>query len=219
VPLLCLSRLRPPARYGLSGLADVSANSYIAPFAADPSLLAARVQALRGKDLRFLFGSQDVCNCNTAGYNNSAEYCYPATGLTAGCAPNADGGTSGGHGCCDTYPDSSTDNALDVRCAAMVQGSNRLQRGLNYMSYIDRFYAAGAVVVGVPLNATAPAGQGALAGGAGGAGGTGGAGGAVRAAAAAAASTSVFKHATYEGGHNNSAFGASPYFVQWAFVE
>jgi hypothetical protein len=87
------------------------------------------------RDVRFLFGSHDVCNCNTAGFVNDPSRCYPADG--EGCAPNSDGGSVGGHACCDTFPDSRTSNAVDIRCGALLQGSNRLQRGLNYVSYLQ----------------------------------------------------------------------------------
>eukprot|EP00930_Biecheleria_cincta_P043731 TRINITY_DN30009_c0_g1_i1.p3 TRINITY_DN30009_c0_g1~~TRINITY_DN30009_c0_g1_i1.p3 ORF type:complete len:103 (-),score=8.91 TRINITY_DN30009_c0_g1_i1:228-536(-) len=52
------------------------------------------------------------------------------------CLPNSYGGT----GCCDTYPDARTDNAFDTRCQAMLQGTNRLQRGINFIAHLKSFF-------------------------------------------------------------------------------
>ena len=120
-------------KYGLADVLNVSANLYLSSLNA--SRLAQAVAAFPRRDVRFLFGTQDVCNCNTDGFANSHAYCYPAAG--DGCAPNADGGSVAGHSCCDTYPDSATDNAVDVKCGALLQGSNRLQRGLNFVAYLN----------------------------------------------------------------------------------
>jgi hypothetical protein len=155
--------------------------------------LAAAVADFPYRDVRYLLGTSDVCNCNYADYVNDETDCFPDD---ATCTPNDDGGD----GCCDTYPDSTTSNALSVtcvatccapppdvsalhghvtraaamlcsrdaayrtrsnekrpdaasssgylppphpcllaicgRCESMLQGSNRLQRGLNYVSYL-----------------------------------------------------------------------------------
>ena len=63
---------------------------------------------------------QDVCNCNVEGYDNSKEFCYPAH---TACTPDAFGGTHGGHNCCDTYPDTGSDNVLVHSCPANLQGT------------------------------------------------------------------------------------------------
>jgi hypothetical protein len=42
------------------------------------------------------------------------------------------------HGC--SYPDANNENALDTGCEAMLQGSNRLQRGLLYVQYLQATY-------------------------------------------------------------------------------
>jgi hypothetical protein len=47
--------------------------------------------------------------------------------------------------CCDTFPDSH-DNDLAIACGAAIGGSNRLQRGLNYMSYLRYYYNSEDVV-------------------------------------------------------------------------
>ena len=121
-------------KYGLSDLAAQTSNLYLSGFADNATRLAAAVAAFPYRDVRFIFGTEDVCNCNTDGFENSQAYCYPAA--ADGCSPNADGGSVGGHGCCDTYPDSYTSNAVDVKCEALLQGSNRLQRGLNFVAYL-----------------------------------------------------------------------------------
>jgi len=116
-------------KYGLQALPDATTSYYIAPFATDPTVLAAAVHAyVTSKDVRFIFGNLDVCNCNCVGFKNDAT-CYVAD---AACSPDATGGPH----CCDTYPDTRTVNAVDHSCAAMLEGSNRLQRGLNYVLYL-----------------------------------------------------------------------------------
>merc|ERR1719469_1697124 len=124
-------------KYGLTDLSDVSAtNLYLTAYANNATVLAQAVAAYPLRDVRYLLGEYDTCNCNTAGYANPHGYCYPAA-TAAACSPNADGGSLSGRGCCDTYPDSNTSNALAVGCEALLQGSNRLQRGRNYLSYLQ----------------------------------------------------------------------------------
>jgi hypothetical protein len=82
-------------------------------------------------------GDADVCNCNTKDYVNRKDICYPEL------APDEKSCESheyGGHGCCDTYPDS-TNNHLSLVCESMLQGSNRLQRGVLYMEYLQQHWA------------------------------------------------------------------------------
>jgi hypothetical protein len=43
--------------------------------------------------------------------------------------------------CCDTYPDTGSSNALATDCESLLQGSNRLQRGLNYIGHLERMGA------------------------------------------------------------------------------
>lgn len=119
-------------KYGVSGGLDD--NLYILPLASDPAAVAALVADYPKRDVRYLFGSLDACNCNTQGYANQA-WCAPQQ-AAGGCLPNA----YGPPGCCDTYPDSITENVLDVGCEAMLQGSNRLQRGLLFASYLQAAY-------------------------------------------------------------------------------
>ena len=88
---------------------------------------------LHRKDVRFIFGARDVCQCNILGYKNRPDACYHSD---AQCSPNVYGGTIDGHTCCDTWPDTTTSNLCAHTCEAMLQGSNRLQRGINYVAYL-----------------------------------------------------------------------------------
>jgi len=115
-------------KYGVH-LANVTHNSYLQPFIEDPNKISGTIKNYALKDIRFMFGQYDICNCNAANFSNTADWCFHGQ---ATCQPNLYGGT----GCCDTYPDSDVVNAVDADCAGMLQGSNRLQRGLNFMSYL-----------------------------------------------------------------------------------
>lgn len=122
--------------------AQLSASARPRRHAPPPSHRIQAVAAYPYRDLRYLFGEHDVCNCNTPGYVNSQTQCYPSNpGINPhtgelGCSPNTEGGSLGGNGCCDTYPDG-IGNQLDHNCQSMLQGSNRLQRGRNYLSYLQ----------------------------------------------------------------------------------
>jgi hypothetical protein len=109
-------------------------HSYLRPFAArGSSALQKAIEAFPAKDLRLLLGLQDVCQCNITGFENDPGCYHP--GHT--CLPSLEAG------CCDTWPDSMTSNAVDSFCEAMLTGSNRLQRGLNWLSYLRWFYGSG----------------------------------------------------------------------------
>jgi len=124
-------------KYGLAHLEQQTSNLYLATrYAANASALEAAVAAFPHRDVRYLLGTQDACNCNAEAYANDAG-CYPDGVAASGCSPNAHGAALHGHGCCDTYPDSTSENALSVTCASNLQGSNRLQRGRNFLSYIN----------------------------------------------------------------------------------
>jgi hypothetical protein len=133
---------------------------YMDRFSRNSSLVSLKTTAFRAKDVRFLLGSADTCNCKVSGYLNPA-HCFHARSL-----PTQENGASSGRitqlddsavlspqcsasvydvytdssvtTCCDTYPDA-RQNDLSVTCGASMQGSNRLQRGLNYMSYLTSF--------------------------------------------------------------------------------
>ncbi len=111
-------------KYGLTNLGSQS-GTYMKSWTA--AQLSSAITAFKTKDVRFIFGTTDACNCNTPGFANDAVCFQP----TEGCLPTLATNT----GCCDTQPDSSS-NALDIGCESMMQGSNRLQRGLNYVSYL-----------------------------------------------------------------------------------
>jgi len=123
-------------KYGLN-LSNVGYNLYLDSFQADPDLIANATTAfLNSTEVRFIFGNEDVCNCNTEGYSNTqSTICYPSG---TACSPNTYGSTLNGVACCDTYPDTLTDNALAVNCEDLLLGSNRLQRGINYMYYLSQ---------------------------------------------------------------------------------
>lgn len=122
-------------KYGIDNLADLSTNVYVAKIVdGGPAALKATVDRFLQKDLRFIIGDQDICNCRATGYANSKQYCFPAG---TACAPTVY------PGCCDTYPDTTTDNAMSVACSAMLEGSNRLQRALNYCDYLSRLSGQG----------------------------------------------------------------------------
>lgn len=115
---------------------QASKSSYLGQFRSDspnkqPSALVGAISSYPSKDIRFLLGTADVCNCNTPGMNNDKEACF-IPGLT--CLPTAI------KGCCDTYPDTSDHNSLAAGPRDNIQGSNRLQRALNYMAYLTSFY-------------------------------------------------------------------------------
>lgn len=132
----------------------------------------------RHKDVRYVFGGADTCNCQDPGFENPPHciHYYRAIGgaggvgaaeLSGPCAPSLyDGSTTDADGdtattCCDTFP-SSPNNSLAVSCAADMQGSNRLQRGLNYVSYLKYYYGGADSYLGngsspfVPIYAVVP---------------------------------------------------------------
>mmetsp|Transcript_21751 Transcript_21751/g.40932 ORF Transcript_21751/g.40932 Transcript_21751/m.40932 type:complete len:438 (-) Transcript_21751:89-1402(-) len=123
-------------KYGLD-FTELSANVYLEPYASDSDLLDSQVSTyVSNPEVYFLFGDKDVCNCNYEGYSNPqiSSTCYPTH---TSCTPNSFGGTLNDVECCDTYPDTGSSNALAVGCEEMVQGSNRLQRGINYMEHLN----------------------------------------------------------------------------------
>ena len=118
-------------KYGISPGTFSSLNAYMAIYDTNTTAREEATQRMSEKNLIFIFGENDNCNCNTQKFELS-PYCFPDEGALS-CLPNAYGGA----GCCDTFPDATTSNAMDVKCQAMVQGSNRLQRGLLYVSHLN----------------------------------------------------------------------------------
>ena len=88
------------------------------------------------RDILYLMGANDVCNCQAPGFQND-KLCASFGSCTPQ-APNA----LAQQKCCDTFPAAKKKNLLDVSCEAMRQGSNRLQRGLLFASYL-RFISQG----------------------------------------------------------------------------
>jgi hypothetical protein len=120
-------------KFGLGGFTSSGFN-YLNPFIANPAAIASQTALMRVKDVRYIFGAFDYCNCNLQGFINEPT-CYP--GKQYFCNPDAYGGKH----CCDSFPDSTTVNALTDDCSSNLQGSNRLQRGLIYMSYLKMFWS------------------------------------------------------------------------------
>lgn len=122
-------------KYGLRGLGYL--NLYLEPLEKNATARAEAVARFATKDFRLFLGSEDVCNCNAEGYVLPISgVCTPEDGALS-CSPD----DFGGPGCCDTYPDAPTSNSLDHSCGGMLQGSNRLQRGLNYAGHLESLFA------------------------------------------------------------------------------
>ena len=105
-------------KYGLSNL-PINEYVYFSKFANEDGtlnddLVQSHTTAIRSLDIRYIMGESDGCNCNTVGYTNDKSYCYYEK---LNCTPDDYGGPH----CCDTYPDSISDNALSVVCEANLQ--------------------------------------------------------------------------------------------------
>lgn len=120
-------------KYGV-GSFPTSGYLYFLPFLSNTTRKYEQNNEFRLKDIRFIIGAIDVCNCNLPSYSNQAT-CYPRQDSLS-CTPDAYGGPH----CCDTYPDSTTSNAVANECEANLQGSNRLQRGMNFFSYLEWYW-------------------------------------------------------------------------------
>eukprot|EP01038_Epipyxis_sp_PR26KG_P016048 gene16048-21787_t len=107
--------------------------TYLNKYHFNATLVALQSSLFRGRDVRYVFGAKDNCNCNVAGYINE-DYCFITT---ASCSPDA----YGGQYCCDTWPDSEN-NDLSTSCPSEIQGFNRLQRGIMYMQYLKEYWSA-----------------------------------------------------------------------------
>lgn len=113
-------------KYGISSYPS-SGYRYIEAITSKEGGIGNRTEAYLKKDLRFVFGGADSCNCNAENFVNDAS-CY-IDSVT--CSPTEYGGT----GCCDTYPDSISNDESNS-CKSLLQGYDRLQRGMMYMSYL-----------------------------------------------------------------------------------
>eukprot|EP00928_Gymnodinium_smaydae_P042235 TRINITY_DN28466_c0_g3_i2.p1 TRINITY_DN28466_c0_g3~~TRINITY_DN28466_c0_g3_i2.p1 ORF type:complete len:264 (-),score=26.72 TRINITY_DN28466_c0_g3_i2:98-889(-) len=130
-------------KYGLGGDPIKDTIPSVSSTIRNTTLLSRLFHDYQSKDFRLLLGELDVCACNFEGYQNGRQGghagrgCYPETSKS--CGPNAHGGSHDGYACCDSWPHHG--NELTSDCATNLQGSNRLQRGLNYLSHLRRFYA------------------------------------------------------------------------------
>jgi len=123
-------------KYGLSfNEKEVRENHYLMAFAANNSeSMHTTLRDFHLKDVRFIFGGNDVCSCNWKHFHNKAG-CFPKKHhkkfYRVFCRKNKHGGKRHGIPCCD--------QGLNHNLASMWQGTNRLQRGLNYMSHLAHF--------------------------------------------------------------------------------
>eukprot|EP01041_Mallomonas_annulata_P008147 gene8147-16752_t len=129
INIICNKFEIPPHNYCMDynswrfGLQDVSSrlHSHISYILSNQSIIDSRTNSLKYKDIRYIFGDADVCNCNMNGFIND-QTCiqYDKSHV---CLPN----DSNQKYCCDTYPDIDK-NELSTSCEANMQGTNRLQR-------------------------------------------------------------------------------------------
>lgn len=126
-------------KYGLSNLSDIDDNMYLQRYVEAPDLLDDAAVRFFERDVHFTFGGRDACNCRVEGYqNNKSQVCYPVENSCDRHQGPTVGGYWRGNSCCDSWPDALHDNVLVNQCEDMLQGSNRLQRGLNYKSHLER---------------------------------------------------------------------------------
>lgn len=105
-----------------------------------------------------MVGDRDVCQCNLPGFRNDPNVCYHNVESArigersqegedlvrlrvfalARCTPGL--ASEQARGCCDTWPDSHSHNAVDFECAAVWGGTNRLQRALNWVAHLRWLY-------------------------------------------------------------------------------
>lgn len=164
-------------KYGLDLTMLEGSNSYIQTFADDSTRLEQAIADFPSKDVRLLLGNLDVCQCNVEGQQNP-DVCFSSG---ESCAPTLF------DGCCDTYPDS-TSNVASHTCGALLGGSNRLQRGLNWASYLEHFYARRGVRLTMPKQTYLGDHN----------------------------SVSEFVSAEFDGAHDDTAWGHSSAFAGWA---
>ncbi|CAE8625511.1 unnamed protein product [Polarella glacialis] len=110
-------------KYGFSRMPKKG--SYLKSFRESEAVQAEVIDKFRLKGLRFLIGQNDACNCQ---FGKPSDY----ETLGAVCVRQGQ--------CCDSFPAPNC-RIMAARCPAMLEGSNRLQRGLNYASYLRDFYA------------------------------------------------------------------------------
>jgi len=111
--------------------------SYLTDFATpDSPMLEQAFQDFPKKNIKFGCGNEDSCNCQATNYSN-ADWCFPKKAV---CSPDPFGYSLAGRNCCDTYPDSTTGNFVDSKPEGLAQGTNRLERHINWISHVTDFY-------------------------------------------------------------------------------
>lgn len=98
-------------KYGVSSYPKTG-YKYLDRFVGDIENANRQTKLMQLKDIRYVLGDLDMCNCNAGGFVNDAT-CYHLDTL---CTPSLFGDT-----CCDTFSDS-TDNDLSNACEASIQG-------------------------------------------------------------------------------------------------
>jgi len=134
-------------RYGMDLGSMVNLSQSVTRFRnLDSNEKQARLQNLSNMSVSLLLGLHDVCNCNTYGYDNEAvddyKVCFPELSKNERQCFSNFMIASNYEGCCDTQPAASS-NAADGRCQALAQGTNRLQRGINFWHYTAQFFGVG----------------------------------------------------------------------------
>jgi hypothetical protein len=128
-------------KYGLDKL-DARNNFYVKKLTSKD--LKSLKDSLKKKDIRFIFGKHDVCNSGNdklyKDYNND-DSCKPSKMPKDNKPKNMckNPHSKGRVDACDTWP-ATTANVFDKKCQGMLQGSNRLQRGRNYLSYLHHTF-------------------------------------------------------------------------------
>ena len=125
-------------KYGLEKLNEQNKNYYVKDLT--PQMVEKLKTELKSKDVRFILGDKDVCNSGNdalyTGYQNEdlcklSKMKNPPVGKV--CKDSAEKVND----VCDTFPDS-FNNKFDKKCEGMTQGSNRLQRGRNFLSFCNQ---------------------------------------------------------------------------------
>ncbi|WIA16210.1 hypothetical protein OEZ85_012923 [Tetradesmus obliquus] len=112
------------------GLNNLNTSSpYFTRLVGSPAAMSA---AYLAKNILYVLGEADVCNCLSSGVTNPAV-CFRAN---QSCSPVGNGNNAS---CCDMPAPQPINAMVDIACGDMLQGSNRLQRGLLFMSYLKTF--------------------------------------------------------------------------------
>eukprot|EP00931_Biecheleriopsis_adriatica_P016433 TRINITY_DN12104_c0_g1_i1.p1 TRINITY_DN12104_c0_g1~~TRINITY_DN12104_c0_g1_i1.p1 ORF type:complete len:550 (+),score=98.43 TRINITY_DN12104_c0_g1_i1:63-1652(+) len=120
-------------KYGLSNI-PTRHYTYLRHFRESEEYRKEVIDMFPKKDMHFLLGQNDACNClagNVADYSVLGNIC-----VRPGTTCHRHGKNSS---CCDSFPSKTL--FVSPTCDMMVQGSNRLQRGLNFVSFLQDFYA------------------------------------------------------------------------------